>query len=687
MTSLEQADAAAGQHLGHPNRDHRALGLSDARLLDLYRTMVLARRTDDRMWALNRQGRAPFVVSSSGHEATQIGSVAALDPELDWCLPYYRDTAVVLAWGMTPEELFLGAFSKKADPSSGGRQMPNHWSSRRLRILSHSSPIATQFPHAAGIAHALKSDGSTAVVAVFGGEGSTSEGDWHEAMNFAAIQRLPMICIIENNQYAISVPESEEVAGRLADRGTGYGIPGVAVDGNDLFAVFAVMQEAVQRARAGEGPTLIEARTYRYYAHTSDDDDKLYRTREEVEAWRKRDPLQTLGRYLIEQRLLDEVTQRRIEQEVTDELARAVEAAESSPDPDDPMGGVYARLVEPDNPVLVEETVVEGETVNMITAVNRSLHEIMAAFPDALVFGEDVADPKGGVFKATQGLTEAFGQDRSFNTPLAESLIAGIAIGMAAVGKRPIAEMQFADFIHPAFDQIVSEAARMHYRSGGDWSCPIVIRAPYGGGIHGALYHSQSIEAFYAHVPGLKVVVPSTPADVKGLLWTAVEDPDPVMFLEPKRLYRLQSGPYPAGEFRVPLGQAALRSLGDHLTIVAYGAMAYVAAQAVEVLKAEGLAAELIDLRSLRPLDWPTIEASIQRTSRVLIVHEDNEFLGFGAEVAAQVASKAFELLDAPVMRYASPEVPTFPFASVLEEKLLPSSEGIVARARELAAY
>ena len=681
----EVEDLATSLNAG--DLDHRTLGLGDERVVEMYRTMLLARRVDERMWALNRQGRAPFVVSSSGHEATQIGSVFALDREIDWFLPYYRDLAAVLAWGVPPLDVFLGVFSKADDPSSGGRQMPNHWSSRQHRMFSHSSPISTQYPHAAGIAFALQKDGLPGIVAVYGGEGSTSEGDWHEALNFASIHSLPMICVIENNHYAISVPEADEVGGSIADRGIGYGIPGVTVDGNNVLAVYSVMSDAAARARSGGGPTLIEAQTYRYYGHTSDDDDKLYRTREEVETWRKRDPLTILRQYLVERRLLTEDEEGAMEEEIAEHLAGVVEEAEQAPDPKDPIGKVYAGTIQPTEPATTPEPAVEGEDLNLITSINKTLHEIMEVRNDVLVFGEDIADPKGGVFKATAGLTDSFGSARSFNTPLAESLIIGLGIGMTAAGKRPIPEIQFADFIHPAFDQLVSEAARLHYRSNGEWPCPMVIRVPFGGGIHGALYHSQSIEAFYTHVPGLKVVVPSTPADAKGLLWESVEDPDPVMFLEPKRLYRLKTGPFPFGEHRVPLGRAVLRRSGSDLTVLAYGAMAHFTEEAADRLAEEGIAAEVVDLRSLRPLDWPTIEASVQKTSRVLIVHEDNEFMGFGAELAAQIAGRAFEWLDAPVTRYAAPEMPTFPFAGVLEEQVLPNTEGIVERAQELVAY
>ena len=669
------------------NLDHRGLGLTDDQLVEMYRLMLMTRRVDDRMWALQRQGRAAFVLGSSGHEAIQVASVFALDRAKDWVLPYYRDMGVGLAWGFSPKDIFLGVFAKKDDPMSGGRQLPSHWSDPEKRVLTQSSVIGTQFPHAAGIAHGVKTRGSDAVVVVYGGEGATSEGDWHEAMNWAGIHKLPLIFVIENNHYAISVPSEEEVAGQVVDRAAGYGFPGHAIDGNAPLEVLATMQRAVARARAGEGPTLIEADTYRYYAHTSDDNDSLYRSRDEVETWRKKDPVARLQQYLIENRMLTEVEEAELDSSVVDELAKAVEQAESSPDPDEPTSRVYAKVIEPGPAVTEPEVIPDGERINLITAVNRTLHEVFEAHPDTIVFGEDVAREKGGVFKATQGLTERFGPERCFNTPIAESSIIGCAIGMAVVGYKVIPEIQFADYIHPAFNQIVSEAAKISFRSDGRWTVPIVIRTPYGAGIHGALYHSQSIESFYCHVPGLKVVVPSTPADVKGLLHTAVEDPDPVMFLEPKKLYRLAKGPFPEGEYKIPLGKAAIRHVGSDLTIIAYGAMAHFAMEAVPVLEGLGISPEVIDLRSLKPLDWATIEASIQKTSRALIVHEDNEFAGFGAEIAAQIADKTFEWLDAPVKRYALPDVPIMPYAGSMEHSLYPTPEGIVEKAQELAKY
>jgi 2-oxoisovalerate dehydrogenase E1 component len=565
--------------------------------------------------------------------------------------------------------------------------MPAHWSEPDLNVFTQSSVIGVQYPHACGIAYELQRQGSDAVVVVDGGEGSTSEGDWHEAMNFAGIHKLPVIFLIQNNLYAISVPAASEIAGQVADRAAGYGMLGIVVDGNNVLEVYGAMSAAVDRARAGDGPTLIEAKTYRYYAHTSDDDDKLYRSREEVELWRRKDPIPNFRQYLVEQRILSDAMEKAIDTEVTDLIQKAVRDTESAPDPTDPLSHVYANPIEPSVATTEIEAPPAGEQGNMITAINGALHSIMEADEAVIVFGEDVADPKGGVFKATKGLTEAFGEDRSFNTPLAEALVVGLAVGTAAAGAKPCAEIQFADFIHPGFDQIVSELARVHYRSNGRWNMQVTLRVPYGGGIHGAMYHSQSIEAFYAHVPGLKVVIPSTPADAMGLLHSAMADPDPVMVLEPKKLYRLATGPIPEAPYSVPIGKAALRRDGTDLTIIAYGAMSHFSVEAADQLAEEGINVSVLDLRSIRPLDWPSIEAAVKTTSKVLIVHEDNGFVGFGAEIAAQIAEKTFEWLDAPIRRYTAPEIPAFPFAHSLEVQVMPDVAGIVEHARELAEY
>jgi 2-oxoisovalerate dehydrogenase E1 component len=685
---LEVVPTGDDLSLLHLHDRHSELGLDSNDLVGMYRTILTARVLDQKIWSLNRMGKATFVVSCQGHEGAQVGSAWALRAGDDVVLPYYRDTGVVLTLGMTPLDVLLAVFARADDPHSGGRQMPNHWGSAEHRIITGSSPIATQLPHAAGIAYGTRLRGDDTVVVSYFGEGATSKGDFHEALNFAGIHRLPMVFVCENNGYAISVPVSQESAvEHVAQRAHSYACTGVIVDGNDPIDVYAATSAAVRHARRGDGPTLIEAKTYRYLAHTSDDDDRTYRAPEEVEAWRKKDPLRRITQYLIEQRLLSEADEERIEAEVKAEVDEAAKEAEAAAVADAASAHtkVYARTVAPipgvpegsgdpvdapDGAVAVADA---GDTTerNVVDAVRWTQHQLLEADDRVVVLGEDVG-PRGGVFRATDGLHEAFGSDRILDTPLAESSIVGIAIGLALEGYRPIAEIQFADFIHSAFDQLVSEAAKIHYRSNGDFSVPMVVRAPWGGGVHGALYHSQSIEAFYAHVAGLKVVVPSTPADVCGLLRSAVDDPDPVMVLEHKRTYRLITGPVPDDPgWRVPIGVADVARSGDDCTVVTYGLHRHLCLEAAEALaESDGASVEVIDLRTISPLDRATVIESVCRTGRCLVVHEDNISFGVGAEVAASVAAEAFWDLDAPVQRLAMPDVPAYPFAGPLEAEL-----------------
>jgi 2-oxoisovalerate dehydrogenase E1 component len=679
----------------HLEDRHTSLGLSGDDLLGMYRTMLLTRVLDQRVWSLNRMGKAPFVISSQGHEGAQVGSAWAITRGRDVVLPYYRDLGVVLTLGMTAYEVLLGVFAKPEDPSSGGRQMPSHWGSKRLGIISGSSPIATHLPHAAGIAKAMQLRGEDGVVTCYFGDGAASKGDFHEACNFAGIHRLPLVLVCENNGYAISVPlEKESAVSDIAVHAHSYGFTGVIVDGNDPLDCYGAMHAAVRRARRGEGPTLVECKTYRYLAHTSDDDDRTYRSPEEVERWRKKDPLGRLRQYLIEQRLLPESLEQELEAAVRAEVADAVARAEAAPDADPAtvLDRVYAvpaarvpavPLIVPPPPPGAAADVPERTIVDTVREVQRSL---LAADERVVVLGEDVG-PRGGVFRATDGLYAEFGERRVMDTPLAESAIVGIAIGMALAGLRPIAEIQFADFIHAAFDQLVSEAAKMRYRSNGDFSVPMVVRVPWGGGVHGALYHSQSIEAFYAHVAGLKVVAPSTPFDVAGLLRAAVADPDPVLFLEHKKTYRAIRGPVPPGDWTVPIGQAAIARPGTDATVVTYGFHRHLAVEAAELLaESEGLQLEVIDLRTISPLDTATVLASVARTGRALVVHEDNRSFGVGAEVAAVIASEAFYDLDAPVRRLAMPDVPAMAFAPALEHAVTIGAEDIATAARALCA-
>ena len=694
--TLVDKDELAKLHL---HDRHTDLGLREDDLRAMYRAILLSRELDKKIWGLNRMGKAAFVVSSQGHEGAQVGSAWAIRKGEDVVCPYYRDTGVMLTLGMSAYEVLLAVFARPDDPNSGGRQMPNHWGSPELNVISGSSPIATHLPHAAGIAYATKLRRGSEVVISYFGEGATSKGDFHEAMNFAGIHRLPMVFVCENNGYAISVPMTKESAvDNVAQRAHSYGFGGVIVDGNDPLDVYDAVHRAVRRARDGEGPTLVECKTYRYLAHTSDDDDRTYRTPQEIEAWRKKDPLQRMKQYLIEQRLLSEKDEDALCAEVraeVDDAAKRAEAA-SPASPDDAFTRVYARQVRviPRVPEGKGDAVVarpapslpeRGTERNVIETVRQTLHDLMAADERVVVLGEDVG-PRGGVFRATDGLTAEFGDERVLDTPLAESSIVGIGIGLALADMRPIVEIQFADFIHSAFDQIVSEAAKLHYRSNGGFEVPLVIRAPWGGGVHGALYHSQSIEAWFAHVAGLKVVAPSTPADVAGLLRESVDDPDPVLFLEHKKTYRLIKGLVPDDpSWRVPIGVADVVRQGTDLSIITYGLHRHLAVEAAEALEADGkFSVEVVDLRTISPLDRDTILESAARTGRVLVVHEDNISFGVGAEVAAIVAEDAFYDLDAPVKRLAMPDIPAFPFAAPMEAALSIGADDIRAAARSL---
>jgi len=677
----------------HVHDRHSSLGLTPEDLVGMYRTILTARVLDQKIWALNRMGKATFVVSGQGHEGAQVGSAWALRAGHDVVLPYYRDLGVMLTLGMTVEQILLAVLARADDPNSGARQMPNHWGWKEGNVITGSSPIATQLPHAAGLALAAKLRRDDRVIVSYFGEGATSKGDFHEALNFAGIHQLPMVFVCENNGYAISVPTaSESAVDDVADRAHGYGFGGLIVDGNDPLDVFAAVHGAVRHARRGDGPTLVECKTYRYLAHTSDDDDRTYRSAQEVEAWRKKDPLRRITQHLIEQRLLSEADEERIEAEVRATVDAATKTAEAapSPEPTSAYTKVFAHPLRPvpgappgaGDPVTspVAMPVPEGGTVRTIVdTVRWTLHQLLAEDDRVIVLGEDVG-PRGGVFRATDGLSAEFSRERVLDTPLAESSIIGIAIGLALAGMRPIAEIQFADFLHSGFDQLVSEAARIHYRSNGEFAVPLVVRAPWGGGVHGALYHSQSIEATYAHVPGLKVLVPSTPADVCGMLRTAVADADPVLFLEHKKTYRLISGLVPDDpDWRVPIGLAEVARTGDDLTVVTYGLHRHLCVEAAQLLAEEdGVSVEVVDLRTISPLDRDTVLASVAKTGRCLVVHEDNLSFGVGAEVVAVVAADAFWDLDAPVRRLATADVPSYPFAGALEDELFIDTAKIV---------
>jgi 2-oxoisovalerate dehydrogenase E1 component len=663
----------------------RDTDLDENVLTEWFHYILLGRQIDYRFQVLNRQGRAPFIISVAGHEAAQIGVGWPLKPKYDWLAPYYRDVVLCMRMGMTPLDLMLSVLAKAADPASGGKQTPGHFSDSRLNITSGGSPVATQMVRGAGVAYALKMDRTDKVLLTCYGEGAGSEGDAHEAFNFAAIYKLPEVFVCENNGFAISTPFKKEYAvDYVAQRAAGYGFPGVTVDGRDPVTCYVVSKEAIARARAGDGPTLIECLVDRLGAHSSEDDQRRYRSQEEIEMLAQNDCLERFKRLLVEEGVLTakQVAQyeEQVKEEVTEATKKGVEA--DDPKPEDAMTNVYGL----DVPKAIDPPAgVETEEMNMVASLRSALNEEMERDSRVIVMGEDVGK-KGGVFLVTDGLRAKYGEERVIDTPLAESSIAGVALGLAVAGKRPVAEMQFTDFAHMAFNSITNEAAKYRYRSDGGWSAPMVVRAPMGGHAHGALYHSQSIEARFA-TPGLKIVIPSSPYEAKGLLLAAIRDPDPVLFFEHKRLYRMFKEPVPKGEYLIPLQKARTFREGTDLSVFAYGLMVHYAAEAARNLEADGVSVEIIDLRTVYPLDKEAIIASAKKTGKCLVLYEDNFSVSVGSEVAALIADEAWKWLDAPVKRFGGLDVPSMPYAVPMEEFFMPTPEKITKVMRELAAY
>jgi 2-oxoisovalerate dehydrogenase E1 component len=579
----------------------------------------------------------------------------------------------------------LSVLAKASDPASGGKQTPGHFSDSRHNITSGGSPVATQMVRGAGVAYALKMDGTDKVVLTCYGEGAGAEGDAHEAFNFAAIYKLPEVFVCENNGFAISTPFRKEYAIEyVAQRAAGYGFPGVTVDGRDPVTCYVVSKDAVARARAGEGPTLIECLVDRLGAHSSEDDQRRYRAQEEIDTLAQNDCLERFKKRLLEEGVMTakQVGEEEdaVKAEVTNATKQGMDA--DDPKPEDALINVYAI----EAPKAIEPAAgLETEEMNMVAALRSALTEEMERDERVMVMGEDVGK-KGGVFLVTDGLRNRFGEARVIDTPLAESSIAGVALGLAISGKRPVAEMQFTDFAHMAFNSITNEIAKYRYRSNGDWSVPLVVRAPMGGHAHGALYHSQSIEARFA-TPGLKIVIPSSPYEAKGLLLAAIRDPDPVLFFEHKRLYRMFKEPVPKGEYLIPLQQARTFREGTDISVFCYGLMVHYAAEAAKNLEAEGVNVEIIDLRTVYPLDKAAIIASARKTGKCLVLYEDNFSVSVGSEVAALIADEAWRWLDAPVKRFGGLDVPSMPYAIPMEEFFMPTPAKITKALKELAAY
>ncbi len=659
--------------------------LDEKTLREWFHYMLLGRQIDYRFQVLNRQGRAPFIISCAGHEAAQIGAGWPLKPKYDWLAPYYRDVVLCMRVGMTPLDLMLAVLAKSADPASGGKQTPGHFSDSRLNITSGGSPVATQMVRGAGVAYALKMDGTDKVLMTCYGEGAGAEGDAHEAFNFAAIYKLPEVFVCENNGFAISTPFRKEYAiDYVAQRAAGYGFPGVTVDGRDPVTCYVVSKEAVARARAGEGPTLIECLVDRLGAHSSEDDQRRYRTQEEIELLAQNDCLEQFKKRLIEENVLSASEVAQHEEQVKEDVTQATREGMDSPDPapEDALTNVYAIEV----PKAIDPAPeLETEDMNMVAALRSALNEEMERDERVMVLGQDVGK-KGGVFLVTDGLRARYGEDRVIDTPLAESSIVGVGLGLAIAGKRPVAEIQFTDFAHMAFNSITNEAAKYRYRSDGDWSVPMVVRAPMGGHAHGALYHSQSIEARFA-TPGLKIVIPSGPYEAKGLLLAAIRDQDPVLFFEHKRLYRMFKEPVPKGEYLIPLQKARTALEGSDISVFCYGLMVHYALEAAKNVEADGVSVEIIDLRTVYPLDRDAIIASARKTGKCLVLYEDNFSISVGSEVAALIADEAWRWLDAPVKRFGGLDVPSMPYAIPMEEYFMPTPDKITKVLKDLAAY
>ena len=665
----------------------RLHGFTKTQILDVFRKMALSRRLDEKMLILLRQGKSFFHIGASGHEAAQLAAAVLIRPGEDWSYPYYRDGAYCIGLGMTAREQLLCFLSRADDPNSGGRQMPQHYGHKDLRIVSQSSPTGTQFLQAVGTAIARKMEETKDVVYVSSGEGTTSQGDFHEALNWASNAKAPVIFHIQDNEYAISTHKSEQMADSVYTMTAGFkNLSRYDVDGTNFFETNLAFKQAVERARRGKGPSLIVSNVVRLLPHSSSDDQRKYRTPKALEEDRKRDPLTILEDQCIREKLISAKEIEKIRTEVKAQVDADTEWAEGQehPDGDTALDHIYSG----DMPMNEPSFDAVADKVVIVDAINHALKEEMARNDKMVIYGQDIADPKGGVFTATRGLSDEFGQDRVFNSPLAESSIVGTAVGMAVAGYKPVVEIQFGDYIWTAMMQLRNEVSTLRYRSNNAWKCPLVVRVPVGGYIHGALYHSQSIDGYFIHMPGIYLAYPSNAADAKGLLKMACRMDDPVIYMEHKGLYRqgYAATEEPGEDYALPFGKGRIVCQGNELTIVTWGAMVQKSIEGIKSLALADGVVEIIDLRTLNPLDLDMIEASLEKTGKVLVVYEDNLTNGPGAEISALIADRFFELLDGPVRRVAAKDSPV-PFNWFLEEKILPQTEDVSIAIQELLEY
>jgi 2-oxoisovalerate dehydrogenase E1 component len=692
-------------------------GLDRAALLAVHRCMLLSRKIDDKEIQLKNQSQIFFQISGAGHEAILVAAGLTLTPSYDWFYPYYRDRALCLQLGMTPLEMLLCGVGAKDDPNSGGRQMPSHWGHKRLHIVSQSSPTGTQVLQAVGAAEAgviysrvaeipdrdarFKSDEA---VYVSLGDGATSEGEFWESVSTACVKHLPVVFLVEDNGYAISVPVEVQTPGGDISRLV-RSFPGMhvdSIDGTDFFDSLRAMREAVAYVRARKGPAFVHARVIRPYSHSLSDDEKLYKPPAEREAEARRDPIVRFKEFLRTNGLATDEELAAMLADVEREVNDAAIEALRAPRPAKSTAAlwVYSPDVDPTSSEFDAPAQPEGKPDTMVAAINRTLKDEMTRDPRIVVFGEDVADAtkkdalavvsgKGGVFKLTYGLQRQFGDDRVFNAPLAEANIIGRAVGMATRGLKPVVEIQFFDYIWPAMMQLRDEMSMMRYRSGNNFTCPMVVRVPIGGYLRGGgPYHSQSGESIFAHCPGIRIAFPSNAIDAAGLLRTAIRCDDPVMFLEHKHLYRqtYNKGEYPGKEFMIPFGKGQLRRDGSDVLVVTWGALVQRSLLAAQQAEKDGISAAVLDLRTIVPYDWDAIAAHVTRVNRVVIAHEDQVTCGFGGEIAARIASELFPHLDAPIRRVGALDAPVA-YCPDLEEAILPQSADVLKAIRETAEY
>ncbi len=667
---------------------------SKEKALKVLEVMYLTRLADDKMYKMIRQNKGgTFHLSVLGHE--MVGAVCALGltSKVDWGLPYYRDRAFAVGIGCTLTDLFAALLARDIPHHSGGRMMPEHYSHQELHIPVQSSCVGSQFLQAVGLAKGLQLSGKKEVVYVSAGDGATSQGDFHEALNFACIHKLGIMFVIQDNGWAISVPVKEQTAGgSIVPLTRGYeGLTVHDVDGCDYEQMDRAVRDSVTKAREGQGPSLIVAKVPRIGAHSSSDDPAKYKSKDIIDQEREKDPLPRMEEWIISQGIGTEEELKTLKATCFQKVETAAELADLIPFPDVSTCDTKVfkeceELKETDESVSSSST---EDAVVMVDALNHALEEEMDKDPSIVVLGQDVAHGKGGVFGVTRHLTSRFGEQRCFNTPLAESCIIGLAIGLSFAGLKPVAEIQFADYVWTGVNQLLNELASMHYRSNGEWNCPVVIRLPYGGYIQGGPYHSQSIEAFLAHTPGLKVVIPSNASDAKKLFKAALKDPNPVIFLEHKALYRQRvfcARKEPLDDEVAPLGKAKVVREGTDVTVVCYGMLVFMAVQAAEKLSAEGISVEIIDLRTIVPLDEQTIIESVKKTGKCLIAHEAPSNVGLGAEISARITEQAFSYLDAPIARVSGKNC-MVPYCKLLEDKVLPQVADLEAALRKLAHF